>query len=194
MSQLSCNLILASSSPFRRALLNRLNIEFACHNPDIDETAKPGETPEALVARLSVEKARKILGTHRDAIIIGSDQVSVNDGNILGKPGDVESAVQQLTNASGKTVQFITGLAVLKGEQIQQTLVTTSVKFRALTETEIRAYIAADQPLNCAGSFKSEALGISLFESIQSDDPTALEGLPLIKLCEFLRQLGVTLY
>lgn len=196
------NLILASSSRYRQALLHRLQLPFTAISPDIDETVIAGETPTQLVERLSIAKAQAILNQHPDAIVIGSDQVSVNAGKILGKPGSIDNAVAQLRAASGKTVQFLTGLAVLKNTQknIQKNtdnntqvfykLVTTTVHFRDLSDTEITAYIAADQPLDCAGSFKSESLGITLFDRIESNDPTALEGLPLIQLSHFLRDCG----
>lgn len=186
--------VLASSSPFRQALLRRLQIDFSVNSPDIDETAGHGEAPADLVKRLSIAKAKKVQTGNPEAIIIGSDQISLNAGAILGKPGTAANAIQQLQNASGKTVEFLTGLAVLSPTATQYALVTTAVTFRELSLGEITAYVAADQPLNCAGSFKSEALGISLFSSVNSTDPTALEGLPLIKLCEFLRNINVPLY
>lgn len=184
-------LILGSSSPYRKALLNRLNLPFTTASPDIDETATANETPERLVERLSIAKAQRILLDHPQGIIIGSDQIAVNQGKILGKPGDFANAQQQLRDASGCTVSFLTGLAVITAQQQHYQLVTTEVRFRELNDREISAYLHADQPYNCAGSFKSEALGISLFEHIHSDDPTALEGLPLITLCHFLRKLEV---
>ena len=162
-------LILASSSPFRRELLAKLRLSFQHHSPDIDESARPGETPTELVLRLARDKAAALAEAHPDALIIGSDQVAVIDGEVLGKPGDHDTAVAQLRHASGRTVQFLTGLC------------------------QIERYIELEQPFKCAGSFKSEGLGIVLFKALEGRDPNALVGLPLIMLTDFLAAEGVAL-
>lgn len=190
-------IILASSSAYRRSLMERLQLPFTTNSPDIDERHLDGESPADLVKRLSISKAQKVsndIAANTNAaapIIIGSDQVSINSGNILGKPHTLDKAIAQLKAASGRSVEFLTGLAVIHGESVQYKLVTTTVQFRDLGDQEIIQYIRADQPLDCAGSFKSEALGITLFKQITSEDPTALEGLPLITLSDFLRNCGV---
>jgi len=175
-------LILASSSKYRRALLKRLNVPFECISPQIDETPKEHETPHQLVKRLSLAKANVIAATNSDAIVIGSDQIAIFENRIIGKPGSFDGAFNQLKQFSGNPLKFITGVAIVCAkeglEKYEYSEVT--VKFRALSDKEIKAYLIADQPYDCAGSFKVESLGISLFEFIQSDDPTSLEGLPLI--------------
>ena len=188
-------IILASSSPYRRELLAKLHIEFTWQSPDIDERANPGESPEQLVARLAEEKARAIARDNDNALIIASDQVAVLNGQILGKPGDHANAVKQLSAASGQSVRFLTSLALLNSSnnRIQVEVVPFAVHFRQLTASEIENYLQKEQPYNCAGSFKSEALGIALFERLEGDDPNTLIGLPLIRLIRMLKNEGVTL-
>lgn len=185
----SAKLLLASSSKYRRQLLERLGLPFESNSPDIDETPLPGESPEALVVRLAEAKARALASNYPNFLIIGSDQVACVDGQILGKPGTVERAEAQLAALSGNSVHFYTGLALLNpvARRVQVDMDTTEVQFRELTTQEISAYIAREQPLDCAGSFKSEGLGVALFERIATEDPAALIGLPLVKLCEMLR-------
>jgi len=187
-------LILASTSPFRRELLQRLCIDFSTAAPDIDESAHPGEKPSELVRRLSEAKARAI-GASRQGLIIGSDQVATTGDDILGKPGSHEKAVEQLQYLSGKSVCFYTGLCLLNTETDNARLevVPYTVLFRRLDDSQIENYLRADKPYNCAGSFKSEGLGITLFERMEGDDPSALIGLPLIKLTTMLREAGIVL-
>ncbi|MGB9429065.1 MAG: Maf family nucleotide pyrophosphatase [Gammaproteobacteria bacterium] len=187
--------VLASSSPYRSALLERLGLVFVGDPPQVDETPQAGESLETLVRRLARTKAKAAALRHRDSLIIACDQVSTLDGAILGKPGSHARAVAQLTSLSGRAVNFSTGLCVIqtRTRKRQEHIDTTRVQFRALTAVEIERYLKAEQPYNCAGSFKSEGLGISLFESIESNDPTALIGLPLIALCRCLREFGVAL-
>jgi MAF protein len=188
-------LVLASTSIFRKMLLEKLEIPFQTASPEIDETRKPEESPSELVERLSVEKAHAVAREYREHLIIGSDQVACVDGNILGKPGDFINAKVQLTQASGKKVIFYTGLALLNaitGEK--QTLVEPfTVHFRHLTEKQIENYLNKEQPFNCAGSFKSEGYGITLFSRLEGDDPNTLIGLPLIRLVEMLEKEGYAL-
>lgn len=186
-------LILASSSPYRRALLARLRLPFISANPDIDETPLPGETVQGLVERLALGKARALSGKYPRAFIIGSDQACLCNGKILGKPGDFVRARRQLQMCSGRQVDFYTGLALLNSETgaHQYALDVFSVKFRDLGESEIANYLNLEQPFDCAGSFKAEGLGISLFETMQGKDFHSLIGLPLINLCELLRNAGV---
>ena len=188
-------LVLGSSSPFRRELLGRLGLAFECHSPDIDESARPGETPRELVARLSEAKARAVAEAWPQALIIGSDQVAVVDDAILGKPGSHERARDQLARLSGRNVTFLTGLCLYNSEsdRAQLDVVPYTVEFRDLTPEQIEHYLHREQPYNCAGSFRSEALGITLFRRMQGDDPNALVGLPLIRLVDMLRQEGVVL-
>ena len=185
---------LASTSPFRKELLERLGIEFDTAAPDIDETPLAGESPEALVRRLSNDKARAIAITHA-GLIIGSDQVATTGDDILGKPGTHELAREQLHNLSGKRVTFHTGLCLLNADmdEAQVEVVPFVVQFRQLTDEQIERYLQHDQPYNCAGSFKSEGLGITLFERMKGEDPSALIGLPLIRLTTMLAQAGVVL-
>jgi septum formation protein len=187
-------LILASTSPFRRELLERLGIQFTTAAPEVDESAHPGEKPSALVRRLSEAKARAIGATCK-GLIIGSDQVATTGDDILGKPGTHEKAVEQLKYLSGKRVCFHTGLCLLNTETdtADVAVVPFNVQFRQLEDSQIENYLQADKPYNCAGSFKSEGLGITLFERMEGDDPTALIGLPLIKLTTMLRKSGITL-
>ncbi len=189
----SLPLILGSSSPFRKELLGRLGIYFTTESPEIDESGQINETADQLVKRLSLEKATAIAERHENALIIGSDQVAVIDGEILGKPGTVEKAHDQLKMASGRHVTFLTGLCLFnsKTAHSQVDLVPYSVYFRNLTTEQIRAYVEKEQPLNCAGSFKSEGLGVALFQKMEGEDPTALIGLPLIRLVSMLKEEGV---
>ena len=186
-------LILGSSSPFRAELLKKLQINFIQHSPVIDETQLEGESAPALVERLAQEKARLIAETYPQALIIGSDQVAVADGNILGKPGNHQTAIQQLMMASGKSVTFYTGLALYNAENqtMQHIVEPFTVHFRELTEKQIEYYLNQEKPYQCAGSFKSEGFGISLFSRLEGDDPNSLIGLPLIKLIELLSNEGV---
>jgi len=189
----SKNIVLASSSPYRKELLSRVLNDFSCESPDIDETPFPDEEPVEHVARLAEQKAMTVSLNHPDSIIIGSDQICVLDGQILGKPHTEEKAIQQLQACTGKTVIFYTSLCVLESGQQAKTIdvVVTEVSFRVLEKDEIERYVQREQPLDCAGSFKAESLGITLFESLSSKDPTALIGLPLITLAQSLRKLGV---
>ncbi len=189
------SIILASSSPYRRELLNKLGLVFECDSPQIDETPKPDETPQQLVARLAEEKAAAVAGRHPNALIIASDQVATLNGEILGKPHTHENAVKQLTRASGHHVLFLTSLALFNSanDSIQLEVVPFSVHFRQLTPTEIDHYLTKEQPYDCAGSFKSEGLGITLFERLEGDDPNTLIGLPLIRLNKMLKNEGVNL-
>lgn len=189
-------LVLASSSPFRRELLGRLGLQFLCDSPDIDESRQPDEPAEQLVQRLALEKARAVATRHPAALVIGSDQVAVlEDGSIVGKPGSAERAVEQLLQASGSCVTFLTGLCLYNSasDQYQLCCEPFKVHFRQLSSDAISSYINKEQPLNCAGSFKSEGLGITLFRRLEGDDPNALIGLPLIRLTEMLAGEGVAL-
>lgn len=186
-------LILASTSPFRRELLARLGLPFAVRPPEVDETRQPGEEAPALVARLAEWKAQAIARQEPAALVIGSDQAAVLAGEIVGKPGDHERAVAQLRRASGRTVTFYTGLCLLDSasNQRQVTVEVFQVAFRQLTAEMIEGYLRREQPYQCAGSFKSEGLGIALFERLEGDDPTSLIGLPLIRLTRMLEAAGV---
>ena len=183
------NIILASSSVARKKQLNELAIDFSTVSPDIDETPALGETAEQLVLRLSEEKARAVAMRHPKALLIAGDQVCVCDQDIIGKPYTIENAIKQLQRSSGKTLRFFSGLAVLnsKTDVLLTTVVCTDVTFRPLKREEIETYVHHAMPLQCAGSFNIEGLGISLFEKILSDDPTALLGLPMIALVSFLK-------
>ncbi len=189
-------LVLGSTSPFRRALLQRLHLPFVCDAPRIDEASRENESARDLVCRLATEKAREVANRHPDSLIIGSDQVAcLEDGAILGKPHTEERAIEQLTRASGSKVRFLTGLTLFNSHNgnIQTICEPFVVHFRELQPDQIRRYIAREQPLNCAGSFKSEGLGITLFSRFQGDDPNSLIGLPLIRLVTMLGNEGVTL-
>lgn len=188
----SRRLILASTSPFRRELLMRLGLPFTIQAPEVDETGLPDEEAPALVMRLAERKARAIAQSAPAALIIGSDQAAVLDGDIIGKPGDHRRAVAQLQRASGRTVIFYTGLCLLDSAsgQCQVAVEEFRVVFRPLTATMIEAYLQREQPYQCAGSFKSEGLGIALFERLEGDDPTSLIGLPLIRLTRMLEAAG----
>ena len=189
-------LILASSSAYRRALLERLGLPFEALSPGIDETPHPGEAAEALVLRLAAAKAAKIAAARPAAVIIASDQVAVADGPqgsaMLGKPGDGAGAIAQLTRLSGRWARFLTSLCVREpGGRLQLETETTRVRFRRLSNPEIVRYVDHEAPFDCAGSFRSEGLGIALFKRIKGDDPNALIGLPLIRLCRMLRRAGL---
>ncbi|MEO7885407.1 MAG: Maf family nucleotide pyrophosphatase [Polaromonas sp.] len=188
-------LILGSSSRYRRELLQRLRIPFEVASPDVDETPGFGELPGALAERLALAKARAVAAAFPGAVVIGSDQVADLDGQPLGKPGTHEKAVAQLRRMRGQTVIFQTAVAVvcLESGYEAQSLAAVKVKFRALTDDEIENYLRAEQPYDCAGSAKSEGLGIALLESIDNDDPTALVGLPLIRTCRLIQAAGVKL-
>jgi MAF protein len=188
-------LVLGSTSPFRKSILEKLGIPFVTDSPDVNETANINETPQQLVARLSEAKAQAVALRHRNALVIGSDQVAVIDDKILGKPGNHENAISQLRNASGKTVTFYTGLCLLnsKTNNKQTEVVPFNVTFRQLTDQQIEHYLEKEQPYNCAGSFKSEGLGITLFEKLEGEDPNALIGLPLIRLTRMLENEGMSI-
>ena len=188
-------IVLASSSSYRQELLSRLNLPFTTVTPGIDETPLPGETPEQLVLRLARLKAEKVAEQEPDALIIGSDQAAVLEERILGKPGDHENAGRQLREMSGRRIRFLTGLCLYNGITTERYLdmILCDVYFRELRDDEIERYLQQERPYQCAGSFKSEQLGISLLERIECADPTALVGLPLISLCSMLRNSGVIL-
>jgi MAF protein len=188
-------LVLASTSPFRRALLSRLGLEFTVVSPRVDEAQAPNESPEHLVGRLSEAKARAGGAAVGDALVIGSDQVAVLDGDVLGKPGTRDNAERQLARLSGRAVTFLTGLCLFNSQagRVQTDTVLFRVVFRELNMAQIGRYVEREQPLNCAGSFKSEGLGITLFERLEGDDPTALIGLPLIRLTTMLSKEGIIL-
>lgn len=189
------SLILASSSPYRRTLLERLGLEFEWVAPDATEGYQAGELPADRAARLSLAKALEVAARYPDAVVIGSDQVAAAGSRILDKPGDGAKCRAQLLSLSGTSARFFTGCAVVKPAASVRLLHldTTTVYFRPITASEIDRYIEREQPLDCAGGFKAEALGITLFESIESTDPTALIGLPLIWLAGALRRVGFAL-
>jgi MAF protein len=186
-------LILGSTSPFRKELMQKLGLRFDVDAPDIDETMHTDEQPQDFVQRLALEKAQAVAARHKNALIIGSDQVACIDTNILGKPGVREKAIEQLTEASGKRVSFYTGLCLLNSAsgRSQVACEPFHVHFRHLSREQIERYLDAEEPYNCAGSFKSEGLGISLFTRLEGDDPNALIGLPLIRLISMLEQEGI---
>lgn len=187
-------LILASTSIYRRELLGRLGLAFDTVRPEVDETPRPGEAPEALARRLSRAKAEAVAARHPGAWVIGSDQVAEFDGRPIGKPGDHPRAVEQLRAMSGREVRFQTGLCLARaGHAPFEELDCTAVRFRTLATEEIERYLAAERPYDCAGSFKSEGLGIALFDAIENRDPTALIGLPLIATARLLRRAGFAL-
>jgi len=195
MTTMQRTLILGSSSPFRKELLQRLCLDYQTLSPDIDETRLVDETAAQMVKRLSLEKAKAIAEQQPNALIIGSDQCAVLNSEILGKPNNHENAVQQLQASSGQQVNFLTGLCLYDSHtgEYQLDLVPYGVEFRDLTRDEIETYLKNETPYNCAGSFKSEGLGISLFKGFTGSDPTALIGLPLIRLTEMLRNIGISL-
>lgn len=187
--------VLGSTSPYRRELLGRLGIAFEVAAPGVDETALADESPAALAARLALAKARAVARRFPGAVVIGSDQVAELDGEALGKPGNHANATAQLRRMRGRSVLFHTALAVVCQETgfQQEDVAVVRVRFRHLSDAEIEAYLVAEQPYDCAGSAKSEGLGIALLDAIESDDPTALVGLPLIRTCRMLRAAGVPL-
>ncbi|MES2481393.1 MAG: Maf family nucleotide pyrophosphatase [Pseudomonadota bacterium] len=187
--------VLGSTSAYRRELLSRLRLPFEVASPDVDETPQPGETPQVLARRLALAKARAVAARFPQAAVIGSDQVADLDGEPLGKPGNHERAVEQLRRMRGRWVVFQTAVAVVcQASGFEQLdLAPVRVRFRDLSDTEIESYLRAEQPYDCAGSARSEGLGIALLEAIENDDPTALVGLPLIRTCRMLRAAGVHL-
>jgi len=186
-------LVLGSTSPFRKSILEKLQLPFQCAKPNIDETANINETPQALVERLAIEKAKAVAAEFPDAIIIGSDQVAVCEDEVLGKPHTFENGVKQLTKFSGKSVTFYTGLCLYNSENNKTTALVEPfiVHFNTLSQSEIVHYLNKEHPYNCAGSFKSEGLGICLFKKLEGDDPNTLIGLPLIKLVALLKEHGI---
>jgi len=188
-------LILGSTSRYRRELLARLRLPFECVAPEVDETPLPSEAPAALALRLALAKAHAVAKRHPNAVVIGSDQVADLGGQPLGKPGNHERAVAQLQRMRGQTVVFQTAVAVVRLDTgfAQSSLAQIQVKFRDLSDSDIEAYLRAEQPYDCAGSAKSEGLGIVLLDAIHSDDPTALIGLPLIRTCQLLQAAGLRL-
>ncbi|SDW00401.1 MAF protein [Pseudomonas syringae] len=189
------SLLLASSSPYRRELLARLRVPFACKSPDIDESPRPDEAPRDLVMRLARQKAEALAGEHPHHLIIGSDQVAVLDGRMLGKPHTFERAMEQLGAASGASVTFLTGLALLNSStgKCQIDCVPFTVHMRELDRASIERYLRAEEPYDCAGSFKAEGLGVSLFRSTEGSDATSLIGLPLIRLVDMLIKEGISI-
>lgn len=188
-------LVLASTSAYRRMLLERLRIPFETARPEVDETPLPGEAPDATANRLALEKALAVAAGFEDALVIGSDQVAHIGSEVFGKPGTIERAHTQLRRMSGQTVIFHTALALVNTRSGAQMVdnVPTEVRFRTLSEAEIVRYVAKEMPLDCAGSAKSEGLGITLLDALSGDDPTALVGLPLIALSRMLREQGLEL-
>jgi septum formation protein len=187
--------ILASTSRYRRELLTRLRLPFEVQSPEVDETPLPGETPHALAVRLALEKADAVAARFPEAVVIGSDQVADLGGEALGKPGDHQRATAQLRRMRGQTLIFQTAVAVVcrATRFVQRDIAPVRVVFRDLSDAAIEQYLLAEQPYDCAGSAKSEGLGIALLDAIDSDDPTALVGLPLIRTCRMLRAAGVEL-
>ena len=188
-------LLLASSSVYRRDLLARLRLPFTCSSPDIDESHRPGESGPELVKRLSLEKAQALADSHPKHLIIGSDQVAVLNHQIIGKPHTFDNARKQLLNASGNSVTFFTGLTLLNSQtgQYQSDCIPFIVHMRTLSPEHIERYLRAEQPYDCAGSFKAEGLGVSLFQRTEGDDATSLVGLPLIRLVDMLLAQGVAI-
>jgi septum formation protein len=186
-------LILASTSRYRRELLERLRLPFEALAPQVDETARAGEAPATLAERLALAKADAVAALHPRAVVIGADQVADLDGRPIGKPGDHPRAVAQLRAMSGRSVVFHTAVAVRRADTgyARVLVAPVRVQFRALTDLEIDHYLRAEQPYDCAGSAKAETLGIALLEAMHSDDPTALIGLPLIRTCTLLREAGL---
>ena len=185
-------LVLASSSPFRRRLLGQLSVEFRTLDPDIDESPLPNEKPQTLVRRLSIAKARAVVSRAPTALIIGSDQVAVHQGAIVGKPRDHADAVTQLLSSSGKTITFFTSVALLNStnDSLQVDVVPFAVRFRSLTRKKIEYYLEREKPYECCGSLRADGLGIALLDQLRGDDPTALIGLPLTILTQMLEKEG----
>ena len=186
-------LILGSTSRYRRELLQRLRLPFEVVSPEVDESALPDETPAELALRLALAKARAVAALHPNAVVIGADQVADLDGHALGKPGNHDKALAQLRKLSGRQAVFQTAVAVVRADTgyEEALLAPVTVRFRTLNDDEIERYLRLDEPYDCAGSAKSETLGIALLDAIDSDDPTALVGLPLIRTCRMLRQAGL---
>jgi septum formation protein len=186
-------LILGSTSRYRRDLLDRLRLPFDVQAPSVDETPRPGEAPATLALRLALAKAGEVAQRFADAVVIGSDQVADLDGTPVGKPGTHERAVKQLRAMSGRSIVFQTAVAVVRHDRghAGAVLVPVTVRFRELSDAEIERYLRLEQPYDCAGSAKAETLGIALLSAIESDDPTALVGLPLIATCRLLREAGL---
>ena len=192
---LSSRLILASSSKYRKLLLHRLGVPFDCQSPATDETRRDKESPLELVVRLASEKAGSISRENPEAIVIGSDQIAIFKDQIIGKPGNHQAAMEQLSSFSGLDVEFLTAVSVqcLASGFNEQAIDSTRVSFRHLQTREIERYLEVEKPFDCAGAFKAESLGITLFEGIRSEDPTALIGLPLIRTSAMLRRAGLQL-
>ncbi|MEZ5586426.1 MAG: nucleoside triphosphate pyrophosphatase [Sedimenticolaceae bacterium] len=188
-------LVLASTSPFRKSLLEKLAVPFITDTPHTDETPHADEPPERLVRRLAEAKARDVASRHPDALIIGSDQVACVEGRVQGKPGSRENAIAQLSQASGRAVNFHTGLCLLDSAtgRAQVTVEPFTVHFRSLARDQIERYVDHERPFDCAGSFKSEGYGITLFSALEGRDPNSLIGLPLIALVEMLKKVGIAL-
>jgi len=187
-------LVLASTSPYRAQLLERLRLPFTVARPDVDETPRDGEPPASLALRLAVAKAGAVARQQPGTVVIGSDQVAGFDGRVIGKPGSRAAAIAQLQAMSGREVSFLTAVAVTGTGRVDgQALDTTVVRFRQLDDDTIGRYVDAEQPFDCAGSFRCEGLGIALFEAIETQDPTALVGLPLIATARLLREAGFIL-
>lgn len=189
-------LVLASSSPYRKILLERLGVPFETANPDIDESILPGENPVDLVRRLSVEKAKAVASVFTNALIIGSDQVALEGNKVFGKPHTHERAVAQLTDASGKEMRLYTGLSLINSDtrEVQNAVVPYSVHFKQLSADVIERYLRKEQPYDCAGSLRAEGLGIALLERFEGDDPNAMIGLPLIRLVTMLERENFDLF
>lgn len=187
------SLILASTSPFRQQLLRKINLPFSCLSPDIDETPRANESAEQLVKRLAIAKAKAVTNIATNALIIGGDQVAVINGHIIGKPHNFDNAFRQLADASGKIVTFYTGLCLFNQAKNTYQVINEcfNVHFRELSDVMITNYLTIEQPFNCAGSFKSEGLGIALFSRLEGKDPNTLIGLPLISLIEMLANEGI---
>lgn len=189
------DIVLASSSPYRRVLLERLQVPFQVDAPDVDESWRPGEPPQRYVERLAVDKARAVADRHTAALVIGSDQAAVHDGEIVGKPADHDDAVRQLLHASGNAITLHTGLALVDTAtgRVQSDVVPYTVHFRDIDRDTIERYLEREQPYNCAGSLRAEGLGIALLRRFEGDDPNALIGLPLIRLADMLYNEGITI-
>lgn len=188
------HIVLASSSPYRRQLLERLGLSFTVVRPNIDERPQPNETPPAMVERLAVRKAQAVCDECPNALVIGADQAAEHDGKIVGKPHDHAQAVQQLRAASGSVVTLYTGVALVNSEtsHVQSAVVPFRVAFRPLTDQQIENYLRHEQPYDCTGAVKAEGLGIALLERMEGDDPSALIGLPLIRLVQMLEKEGIS--
>ena len=192
---LSTSLILASSSKYRKLLLQRFGLPFDCYSPEIDETERADESPSDLVSRLALKKAQAISESYPQSVVIGSDQLAVFDRKVIGKPGSYQAALEQLMSFSGQVVEFLTAVSVVCVQSgfTEQHTDRTQVCFRDLQNEEVERYLLKEKPFDCAGAFKAESLGIVLFERIASEDPTALIGLPLIRTAAMLRRAGLQL-